>query len=50
LFFGFWGGKAGEQRKEKLWLAAEGGEAKGYGCERDGPVREKTGSSCSGGG
>jgi len=44
------GGKAGEQGKERLWLAAEGEEAKGYGCERDGLVREKIGSSCSGGG
>jgi len=34
-----WGGKAGEQKKERLWLAAEGEEAKGYDCERDGLVR-----------
>jgi len=34
-----WGGKVGEQGKERLWLVAEGEEAKGYGCERDGLVR-----------
>lgn len=44
------GGKPGEQGKERLWLAAEGEEPKCYGCERDRLVREKIGSSCSGGG
>jgi len=31
--------KAGEQGKERFWLVAEGEEAKGYVCERDGLVR-----------